>query len=187
VQNSAAPTLVQQELKLQIERMLATGIDITHIDSHMGTVFHPQLLPFYLQLAQEYGVPAFMLRQTTLVDHGVSEAESEALKAFHEPLQAFEIAGYPLLDSFEMMPLDSAEKRLEEAKERLNRLPEGISYFIFHPAKDTPELRAYAPDWASRVADYELFMDDRWRNVVEASGVKRIGWRVLRDMIGQDD
>ena len=35
------PAAVQLEIQTQVERALAAGIDVTHIDSHMGTVFHP--------------------------------------------------------------------------------------------------------------------------------------------------
>jgi hypothetical protein len=34
----------------------------------------------------------------------------------------------------------------------------GITHFIFHPSLDTPELRAIAPDWPARVANYNAFM-----------------------------
>lgn len=183
VQEKADTAVVQTELELQIERALASGIDVTHIDSHMGAVFHPKFLSLYFQLAQKYRVPALMLRSESVSQHGEAQAEREALHAFHGILQEMESRGFPLLDSLEMMPLDSAEMRLQAAVERLQGLPIGVSYFIIHPAKDTPELRAYAPDWACRNADYELFMDDRWRNAVEASGVKPIGWRVLRKLM----
>lgn len=57
----------------------------------------------------------------------------------------------------------------------------GLSHLIFHPAKDSAELRALAPDWEARVQDYELCLDARWRRFVEASGAKVVGYRELRD------
>ena len=52
---------------------------------------------------------------------------------------------------------------------------------ILHPNKDTPELRAMAPDWEARVDDYEVFRNPALREAIKASGVHVIGMRALRD------
>jgi hypothetical protein len=53
-----------------------------------------------------------------------------------------------------------------------------------HPAADTPELRALAPDWANRVDDHHLVTHDTGlRAMVERSGVTMIGFRDLRDLM----
>jgi hypothetical protein len=65
----------------------------------------------------------------------------------------------------------------------LDSLPAGLSYFILHPAQDTPELRAIAPDWPSRVADYEAFTSAELRDYVKSSGLFVIGYRALRDLL----
>jgi hypothetical protein len=54
---------------------------------------------------------------------------------------------------------------------------------ILHPAQDTPELRALAPDWRSRVANYQAFLSDELRDHVRQSGVQVIGYRPLRDAL----
>ncbi len=171
---------VRVEMEAQIQRALDAGIDVTHIDSHMGTVLHPKYLPTYLEVAQKYQLPALMFRAEALRTSG-HITDEQTLAYF----QQLEEQGFPLLDSIEMMPLDQPQNRVETAKEYLDRLPVGVSYFIIHPSIDTPEIRAIAPDWENRVADYKLFLDDAWRQAVEESGVKVIGWRVLRDLMRQ--
>ncbi|MBS02031.1 MAG: hypothetical protein CMQ24_04925, partial [Gammaproteobacteria bacterium] len=52
------PEAAKAEMRAQIDRALAAGIDVTHIDTHMGTVVHPRYLLDYLDLAREYAVPA---------------------------------------------------------------------------------------------------------------------------------
>ena len=61
-------------------------------------------------------------------------------------------------------------------------LEPGVTEVTLHPAVDTPELRAIATDWAARVADHVLLVDDRGlgQSVAEA-GVTLIGYRPLRD------
>jgi hypothetical protein len=180
-QEGADLPAVQREVVAQINRALSAGIDVTHIDSHMASLFHAKFLRMYLSLAKIYRVPALMLRPDALSLHAEQFVDSRLFHAFMDQLHELEAEGYPLLDSIEIMSLDSDENRLQQATERLASLPIGISYFIVHPAKDTPKLRAYTPDWACRVADYELFKSDAWGKVIEDSGVKVIGWRALQD------
>jgi hypothetical protein len=60
-------------------------------------------------------------------------------------------------------------------------LPVGITHFILHPSIDTPELRAIAPDWRARVANYNAFMSDELKMFIEKEDIKVIGYRAIRD------
>lgn len=173
---------VKQELKAQIDRALAAGIDITHIDTHMFSNFHPNLLPLYLELGWQYQVPAFVVRWSAnqLVADGYDAEEAESLAKLIQQAEADEM---PLMDYVYMMPLEPLENRFEHARRVLAELPTGISYFLIHPVTDSPELRAMAPDWEARVADRELFINEMWLQEVEASGVHVIGWRDLRELM----
>jgi len=173
---------VKQELKAQIERALEEGIDITHIDTHMFSVFQPKLLPTYLELGWQYQVPAFIVRwsadQLMALGHDAEEAELLA-----NIIQQAEADGMPLVDYVYMMPLNPVENRLDHARLVLGELPPGISYFLIHPVTDTLELRAMAPDWEARVADRDLFLNEEWRREVEAAGVHVIGYCELRELM----
>jgi hypothetical protein len=176
---------VEVELRAQIERALAAGVDVTHIDTHMLTLFHPRLLPVYLRLSQEYRLPAFLLRpdaeQLHRWGYGLDDVEEVAAL-----VRQAEAAGLPLFDHADVMSLDQHEHRLDEAVERLAQAPPGLTYFLFHPAIDTPELRAFAPDWRSRAADYELFASEATRQVVQDAGIHVIGWRAIRDAMRKE-
>lgn len=173
---------VQLEIKAQVERALAAGIDVTHVDSHMGTVFDPRYLGAYVQTSWQYRIPPFLLRkdQAALREMGI-DAETAAL--FAEQLRMFEAQGLPLIDDLYQMPLDQPNERLEQVIRALETLRPGITYLIIHPAKDTPELRAITPDWPSRVADYEVFTSKALRSFVRKSGIHLIGWRALRELL----
>ena len=59
----------------------------------------------------------------------------------------------------------------------------GVTEVYVHPAIDTAELRALAPDWSARVDDHDLVVrDGGLRTMIERSGVKLIGYRQLRDV-----
>lgn len=42
---------VRTEIDAQLDRALAAGIDITHVDTHMGTLAHPRFAAAYVDLA----------------------------------------------------------------------------------------------------------------------------------------
>jgi hypothetical protein len=102
-------------------------------------------------------------------------------------MQALESMGIPMLDGLLSMPLNepNPSTQMEIAKELLGNLPEGITHFILHPSMDTPELRAIAPDWESRVANYNVFMSDALKTFVEGEGIRLIGYRPIRDAMRQ--
>jgi hypothetical protein len=59
----------------------------------------------------------------------------------------------------------------------------GVTEIYVHPAADTPELRALAPDWSARVDDHHLMChDSELRAMLDRAGIIRIGWRPLRDI-----
>jgi chitin disaccharide deacetylase len=94
-----------------------------------------------------------------------------------------ESMGLPMVDGLLSMPLNEPgkAKQMEIARELLGDLPEGITHFILHPSIDTPELRAIAPDWESRVANYNVFMSDELKKLLEQEGFRLIGYRALRE------
>ena len=64
--------------------------------------------------------------------------------------------GFPLFDHVRLMPLDQPDNRVEQIMDTIESLPAGLTYFIIHPAQDTPELRAITPDWKARAADFQV-------------------------------
>ena len=60
----------------------------------------------------------------------------------------------------------------------------GVTELYVHPAADTSELRAIAPDWANRVDDYHLVVHDGGlRTLLQRSGAVPIGFRELREVM----
>ncbi len=180
---AAAPEAVAAELRVQVERALAAGIDVTHVDSHMGAVFIPAFLPGYLAAAEVARVPAFLLRADAqqLRERGLPEP---LIAQLLDMLREAEASGLPVVDHLAMMPLERHADRVAEAKAVFDALPPGLSYVILHPAQDTPELRAAAPsDWQARAADYEAFCSRELRDYVRSRGVQVIGWRTIRDAL----
>ncbi|HNS50035.1 MAG TPA: polysaccharide deacetylase family protein [Anaerolineae bacterium] len=183
------PEAALREMEAQVVRAQDAGIDITHIDSHMGTAWFPAVLPGYVELARQFRLPLLLLRPKpptwrALQDEGwIAPGHEMAALALNQA-RALEQDGWPLLDNVFMMPLDRPGDRLEQAIWALDSLPPGITHFVLHPAVDTPELRAITPyDWPSRVADYRAFTSHELAVHVRRSDLQVIGYRALRDLV----
>ena len=55
------PREAEAEIRAQVERALAFGVQPTHLDSHMGTLFQtPALFEAYLRVGRDYQIPVFV-------------------------------------------------------------------------------------------------------------------------------
>ena len=181
-QDHGDPAAVRLELQAQVERALAAGIDVTHVDTHMGTVAHPKFASAYIEVALQHRLPSMALR----LDEAGWRArgiEGETAASFASSMRQLEAQGLPLFDWFVMLPLDQPADRVEQAKQMFDALPPGLTHFAIHPSQDTPELRAIAADWPSRVADYQAFTSGDLRDYIRNRGVQVIGYRALRDLM----
>lgn len=92
--------------------------------------------------------------------------------------------GVPLVDGIAGLSLDvDPDERVDQAVSALEALPAGLTHFVFHPSKDTPELRAITPDWPCRVADYQAFSSPRLKEKIRQMGVQVIGYRALKELM----
>ncbi len=182
-QAKADPDAALTELRLQVRKALEWGVGITHVDSHMGTTFHPKFLPAYVQVAQEARVPVMIPRGDPSAYEHLMGMKPPAAAGFASFTAQLEEQGMPLVDGIMMMPLDQPDGQVEIAKKLLGALPPGVTHFLFHPSVDTPELRAIAPDWPSRVANYHTFMDKEITEFMQNIGVQVIGYSDLKKLI----
>jgi hypothetical protein len=184
---SAQVGAVEGELRAQIERALALGIDVTHIDTHMLTLWHPRLLECYVRTAFEYGVPLFLMRRAAAM-FDAARVDAGALAEAQALIDEAESRGIACFDHLRVLPLNDPGDRLEAAKRALAAAePGSLTNILIHPAVDTPELRAIAPDWRCRVADSLLFVDEALRAAIAEAGVQVIGFRALRAVLQRND
>ncbi len=171
---------VRIELAAQVQRALAAGIDVTHVDSHMLTLFHPRLLPAYIDTARQFGLPPLLVHIPPGWQSNMGY-DPETIALSRRLITEAAEDGLPIFDFFAVLSLDDPEHKPDELNALLSQLSAGLSNIIFHPAVDTPELRAMAPDWRCRVADHALFSGDLLSGLLAEAGVQVIGFRALRD------
>jgi hypothetical protein len=179
----AKPEEVEIELRAQIDMALAAGVDVTHLDSHMGTVLYPPFLPIYAKLAAEYRLPVFVFHPEDAV------LETRGLKGFGPFLRSLvdqlEKEGIPAFDDFDADSLGFAEGAgLAHNRARLAGLGAGASYLICHAAQGGEELATITPDSAHQ-RDFErtFYGGDAGRKELDAAGIRTIGMRAIRDLV----
>ena len=159
---------VRRECRAQIERAIVWGFDVSHIDSHMGTLqLRPEFFDVYLELAVDFGLPMRL-----------ENASSERVAGF--PYRSLaEEEGVVFPDHLVVCPV-GARRRIERA---LFELEPGVTEMNLHPAVDSAELRAACTDWPGRVEDHAyLCRDPSFPDLLERAGVHLIGYRALRDL-----
>lgn len=182
VYDNAKPEAVEREVNAQIERALAAGIDVTHVDSHMGTIMSPLFIQSYVQAAASRLLPNILPRMDAQ-GMDLLGMSPDQMTAYAPIMQQLENLGVPMLDGLLSMPLDEpdGQVQMEIARDLLGNLPVGITHFILHPSIDTAELCSLAPDWESRVENYNVFMSDELKIFIEREDLKLIGYRSIRD------
>lgn len=174
VYTNATPAEALIEGRAQIRRALAAGIDVTHLDSHMGTLqLHPDYLKVYLQLAVEFNLPVRMASQATLDRAG-----------FPQLRDSFAAKGIVFPDHFVYEELKNESKDVKGFwMNVVKNLKPGVTEVYVHPAVVSDELKSITGTWQTRSLEYEVFTHDpAMRQLIQDGGVKTISFRPLRDL-----
>lgn len=154
---------VEIEFRAQIDALLATGLQPTHLDWHcLYDGGRPDMLDLTVRLAQEHGL-------AVRVGGG---AAGEALQR-----QGIPTNNYPLLDSYSL----KIEGKAARYAELLRELPPGLTDWAVHPGVGNVELQTVEPQsWQVRATDYEFVMSDEAREIIRQEGIILLGYRALQ-------
>ncbi|MFX1448344.1 MAG: ChbG/HpnK family deacetylase, partial [Promethearchaeota archaeon] len=116
------------EMRTQVQMAIDNGIDVTHVDTHMGTVMAPKFLPSYLKIAREFNVPAFLPRisRTDLEARGLGSLADFYLKL----LDNLEKRGTFLIDNIITETMGDSPNKTEYYCKMLKELKPGITHFL---------------------------------------------------------
>lgn len=161
------------EAKAQVEFLLKQNIQLSHIDNHMRTFQHDAIN--YLDLAKEYN---FGCR--------FSKNENDEEYTNYAKINGVFITDYLNPNSGEYPNDRTSYESMENSYiQMLRNLPEGVTEFFIHPAKDSEELRAIAPDWRVRAADYKFFKGEKFKQICKEENIEVIGYH-NRDIFNKE-
>lgn len=163
---------IELELDNQIKKCINAGLDITHLDSHMGWAFsNAKYHDIYVKLSQKYKLP-ILYRQ------GTSALLKEANMKYNYGLNTIVGAApnhYP--DSMAIF-----------YTQILQSIQPGIHEIIVHTGYDDDEMRAICVDhplWGSlwRQKDFNFVTSQKAKDIIRLRGIKRVTWREIRDKV----
>jgi hypothetical protein len=170
----ATPEQTLIEGRAQLRRAIAAGIDVTHFDSHMGTLqLNPDYVSVYLQLAVEFDLPVRMASQETLARMGHPELRDQ-----------FAAKGIIFPDYFVYDELTNEKDNVRSFWLNIvrNRKP-GVTELYIHAAIAGDELKAITGSWKTRSEEFDIFThDEEMKRLVADSHIKLTGYRALREL-----
>lgn len=162
---------VEAELRAQIERALAFGIKITHLDSHMGALYAtPELTQILFKLGHEYGIPAF--------------------QAANIPGLAIDKTGV-LVDAVYLQFTATPANEWHTFYDNLiKQLKPGLTEIIFHLAYDNEEMQAVTidhPDFGSawRQNDFDYVTSDELKWQLKENNIILVSWGDIQKVMRQ--
>ncbi len=173
VYKNSTPEQAYIEARAQIKKALDAGIDVTHLDSHMGTLqYNDAYFQVYRRLAKEFDLPLRMGSQELL----------QAMGGGHQRGQ-LDSDGIICPDYLIYGDRKQGESVADYWKRQLANLKPGVTELYIHAAQPGDEIKHITNSWEDRAAEYELFTHDaEIRRLLESQGVKRVGYRALRDL-----
>lgn len=169
---------VRREAESQILRARAFGMPPSHLHPHLGAMLtRADLLGLYLDLAEEYRIPAVMVELTPRVVNRFREAGFEF---DDEMLQ--QVARYPLpkLDDIRNVPAaNSYEEKRNQFYKIIQQLEPGITQIFLIPADDTPAVQRASSTWQQRVWESRLLTDPEVSQYLSKERIQLTNWREI--------
>lgn len=164
---------VRREWRAQVERAIYWGFDVSHLDVHLGEVeLKPEFFDVYLDLAEDLRLPVRLPALSEQRRVGFPFRDLAGERGVVAPDQVVALG-----------TLLASSGSLDDA---VAQLATGVTEIHAHPAIDTAELRAAAPDWQERVAEQRLLVDGTLQASLELAGVRRVGYRRLRQLMREE-
>jgi predicted glycoside hydrolase/deacetylase ChbG (UPF0249 family) len=168
---------VEAEIRAQIDRAKAFGIEPTHLDSHMGTLYQNKtLFEVLLRVAHDNRLPVMISREWF--------STTQYLPALLGPDDV-------VIDRIiSIVPNVPAERWADFYTEAIKGIQPGITQIIVHIAYDDEEMRAATsdhPDWGAgwRQRDFDFFTSEKLRHLLRENNIKLITWREIGKLIAK--
>lgn len=171
----ADPKEVELEIRAQVERAKAFGIQPTHLDSHMGTLYqNKELFEVFMKVARDYKLPV------RIAKNWIPRADYLA-----STLKPDDLFIDQILDiGPDVAPADWAKFYTEAIK----KLQPGVTEVVIHLAYDDAEMKGATfdhPNWGAawRQRDLDFFTSDAFRQLLREEKIKLITWRELGKLL----
>lgn len=189
---TAAEDDVVAEMRAQLARMRAAGVEPSHADNHMGSLYGLEtgrdLLPAVLALCAAEGLPFRLPRSPELRGIDVPDLLQPLVGQLIAARSALADAlGVVIPDrlwthAFETLPGEDYERARDTFVAGLRDLRPGVTEYYLHPFTLSDELRAISPDAAKRAWELDMLRDPVVHDVIAEEGILLARWRDLQEL-----
>lgn len=175
----ATPDEIETEIRAQVERAELLGIPITHLDSHMGTLFaRPEYFERWAKVGIEKGIPILAIGGQATYAQKENPGVAESLRPWIPKIWN---GGLPVIDdlhtdSYVWKPEEKTEKFLALLKE----LKPGVTEILFHASIPTDDFPLITSSSQSRLADARALMDPAVKKLIQERGIILTTWKELK-------
>lgn len=159
----AAPAMasgeIQRELTAQVEKFLATGLGLTHLDSHHHAHMYPGILDTVIALAQQLAVP---LRQTG-----------------NDVRQKIREAGVATTDFFSLSFYEQGVS-MRHLQDILRQHMQGTLEIMCHPAEHDELIYRISSYNSWREQELAILTSQEMRRFISDTGIELIGFDALK-------
>ena len=179
VTRHASPDEIEMEIRAQIDRAEKLGIPITHLDSHMGTLF---ARPDYFERFAKVGIE----KQIPILAAGghltyASRENPRALEALKPLAKKIWDSGLPVLDDIHTATYSwKPEEKKARFLDLISELKPGLTEILFHCSVPTEEFPLITSSSDSRHSDTKILTDPDVRSAIESRGIFLTTWRELK-------
>ena len=164
---NATPDEVETEIRAQIDRAQAMGLPITHLDSHMGTLFRPEFIERYVKVSIEKDIPILMVSRAGPIAEKVWSAGLPVIDYIHG-------------DSYDWKTTDIDEK-VQLYIDAFRNLKPGITEMIIHCTKPNDVIGEINGNRDFLYGDYFAMIDPRTKKAIEEEGIILTTWKELKE------
>ena len=171
------------EVQAQIDLYRKQGLEPSHLDSHMGTLFYNEAyFKATCNVALKNDIPFMVFNYSDQVAEEVGRKLPYYDKSLVRKLAA---AGFPLFDAFygEELVDEDYDKGFDNYCERLSNLKPGVSMMILHMGVDSPELKNVTARHAARDQQFRIFSDPKMADFIKEQGIRLLNWRDVRKAV----
>lgn len=169
----------ETEIRAQLAKALAMGIQPTHLDSHMGTCFVEPFIERYVKVGVENQIPILMFGGH--LQH-VGEEVGMLRPLVYALAGRVWNAGLPVIDDLVTRPTNANdfEGRKRELIDLLRNMKPGITQIIVHCTAPTEVFPHISGSGRAREAEMNLMIDPDVRSFIKDQGIVLTTWRELK-------
>ncbi|WP_428667498.1 polysaccharide deacetylase family protein [Runella sp.] len=191
----ATPDEVEIEIRAQIARFRQFGVEPSHIDSHMGTLFgSPAFTERYIKVGIQEKIPVMLPGGHATLIAKERNSGAQEIQQFQQIGKMLWNAGLPVLDDLFAdtygwrLPAETpnTEENLRKMKTQkyidlLKEAKPGITMVIMHCAAPSDNFKELTDSWPTRYGDLWAMQDPELKKFIEKEGIILTTWREMRE------